>query len=322
MARININAASEPVLLKLPGVGTSLARRIVAYREENGPFRTKRDLIRVQGISERLLDAISGRIALSSPGKPAPVEESSQEKAMWIPNLIGVVETMRAQHLALQQSRAATKNKKKGKSSSDSQKVKPVPAEVLLTDEVVSEIAFGLGIPPPAVRAVLKVVTLPYGFYGDGRPVVSFMGHIFWRRLKKRGIRMQALRKKFKNVLYPKWSPEYKKKGVKEYKRVKKAMRIHPDAALRSTSWGMFQIMGYHYKKLGYETVYDFVKHQQQSETAQLEDFLRLLSTGKIEQALRTPDLKKFARQYFGPGYRRRGKLKKLRKQYAKLDKG
>jgi competence protein ComEA len=51
--RVEINTASTRELEKLPGIGKSLAERIVAYREEHGPFRRVEHLMMVPGISER-----------------------------------------------------------------------------------------------------------------------------------------------------------------------------------------------------------------------------------------------------------------------------
>ena len=42
----------------LPGVGEVIAARIVAYREQTGPFRSVDDLIHVEGISDRAIDKI------------------------------------------------------------------------------------------------------------------------------------------------------------------------------------------------------------------------------------------------------------------------
>jgi len=47
---LDINTASESELTQLPGVGPSLARRIVEYREANGPFQSVDDLQNVSGI--------------------------------------------------------------------------------------------------------------------------------------------------------------------------------------------------------------------------------------------------------------------------------
>ena len=42
--KININTAREDQLQMLPGIGASLAQRIVDYRKDNGPFKALEDL--------------------------------------------------------------------------------------------------------------------------------------------------------------------------------------------------------------------------------------------------------------------------------------
>ncbi len=48
---VDVNRASDALLARVPGLTDRLARRIVAHRKENGPFRTRKDLLRVGGLS-------------------------------------------------------------------------------------------------------------------------------------------------------------------------------------------------------------------------------------------------------------------------------
>jgi competence protein ComEA len=63
-AGLDLNTATAAGLEGLPGVGPVLAARIVAYRDEHGPFGTVEDLLDVPGIGEAKLasmrDSISG----------------------------------------------------------------------------------------------------------------------------------------------------------------------------------------------------------------------------------------------------------------------
>ena len=49
---ININTASADDLERLPHIGRKTAEAIVAYREQNGPFRRVEHLLLIRGISE------------------------------------------------------------------------------------------------------------------------------------------------------------------------------------------------------------------------------------------------------------------------------
>ena len=64
--RINVNTATAEELEGLPGIGEVIAARIVAYREQNGPFRSVDDLIHVQGISDLTIDKFRD-LATTSP---------------------------------------------------------------------------------------------------------------------------------------------------------------------------------------------------------------------------------------------------------------
>lgn len=61
---IDINTATLEQLQALPKVGPVLAQRILAYRQENGPFRDIRDIAKVEGIGETILDAIVAYITV------------------------------------------------------------------------------------------------------------------------------------------------------------------------------------------------------------------------------------------------------------------
>lgn len=55
---LNINAAPENELMRLPGIGPSIARRIVEHRKQHGPFRKVDDLLRVKGIGAKKLEKL------------------------------------------------------------------------------------------------------------------------------------------------------------------------------------------------------------------------------------------------------------------------
>lgn len=53
--RVDLNSADQEALETLPRIGPALAERIIAWREDNGRFRSVDDLLAVPGIGEKLL---------------------------------------------------------------------------------------------------------------------------------------------------------------------------------------------------------------------------------------------------------------------------
>jgi len=52
---VNINTASKAELMSVRGIGEKRAEAIIAYRDQNGPFKSVDDLESVQGIGPAIL---------------------------------------------------------------------------------------------------------------------------------------------------------------------------------------------------------------------------------------------------------------------------
>lgn len=55
---VDINEADWPELLQLPGLGETMARRIISDRLQHGPFRSVEQLDRVNGIGPRTMERL------------------------------------------------------------------------------------------------------------------------------------------------------------------------------------------------------------------------------------------------------------------------
>jgi comEA protein len=62
--RMNVNLATHRQLTLLPGIGPSLASRIIDYRETAGRFRSVEDLLNVKGIGPRTLERFQGMVVV------------------------------------------------------------------------------------------------------------------------------------------------------------------------------------------------------------------------------------------------------------------
>ena len=61
---LDLNSATEAELMELPGIGEELARRIVEYRENNGPFSAVEDIMQVSGIGESKFAGLKDRVTV------------------------------------------------------------------------------------------------------------------------------------------------------------------------------------------------------------------------------------------------------------------
>ncbi|MBP5417075.1 MAG: helix-hairpin-helix domain-containing protein [Clostridiales bacterium] len=60
--RVDINDAGVSELSQLPGIGPKTAEKIISYRETNGRFETKEDIMKVPGIGESKFEKIKDLI--------------------------------------------------------------------------------------------------------------------------------------------------------------------------------------------------------------------------------------------------------------------
>lgn len=67
LPKVDINSAGVDELMRLPGIGETLARRIVAYREEHGPFGSVGELENVEGIGEKTIARIRELVSVGGP---------------------------------------------------------------------------------------------------------------------------------------------------------------------------------------------------------------------------------------------------------------
>ena len=61
---ISINHAGKEDLAALPGIGDTLAQRILDYREKNGDFTSAEDILNVEGIGAKKLEQILDLIVI------------------------------------------------------------------------------------------------------------------------------------------------------------------------------------------------------------------------------------------------------------------
>ena len=194
--------------------------------------------------------------------------------------------------------------------------------ENTLKDEDYRWVANAMGLEPAIVKAVIEVETGKRGaFVAPMKPVILFEGHVFWRRLKLYGLDPVDYMRGNEDILHVEWTRRNYKGGLKEYERLERARKIHHDSALESTSWGLFQIMGFNYEKCGCNNVNEFVEKMCSGIRGQLTLWAEFLHRNGLDECLRNRRWSLFALRYNGRGYKVNHYDKRLKMAYLKYKK-
>lgn len=188
-----------------------------------------------------------------------------------------------------------------------------------------SEAAKLLGVEEAAVKAVASVESQGYGFIKDPQtdkdvPKILFERHIMFKRLRDyTSIKSADMVAKYPDIVNP--SPGGYKGGLAEHQRLDRAVQIDRVSALESASWGSFQIMGFHWKALGFNSVQELV-NKAYTEEGQLDLFVRFVKASpNVLRALKAKDWVGVARAYNGPGYAANKYDIKMKEAYERFSK-
>lgn len=166
---------------------------------------------------------------------------------------------------------------------------------------------------PVRLWAVMGVETAGCGFQADRRPKVLFERHVFSAQT---GGRFDATHPYLSNQV----AGGYEFGGPNQYARLQKAIALDRAAALRSTSWGLGQVLGKNAEAAGFADVQSMIEAMAQAENAQLEGMVRFVVSERLDRALRAGDWERFARGYNGKDYWKHGYQDLLAREEARLE--
>lgn len=188
-----------------------------------------------------------------------------------------------------------------------------------ITGDDLFNAAVRLRVPLANLKALAQKESGRASFSRDGRPVILFEAHWFSRLTHGR------FDKSHPDISSPRWDRRlYARHMPGRYRRLARAAALDLDAALSSASWGKFQIMGFHWQRLGYASAWDFAMHMVASEANHLDALVRFIEANRLQAALRAckpnnpASCVEFARRYNGSGYRQNGYHVKLANLIAK----
>lgn len=191
-----------------------------------------------------------------------------------------------------------------------------------LTKQQIIEAANKVDCHPAAIMAVIHVET-PWPHVGDvepGKPLILNERHWFYKLTGT--LPVSRTHPKLSNKKpggYCKGN-SWKDRQKCEHERLKIKLTIHREAALKSISMGLFQVMGFNYAIIGYSNVEEMWKDALKvDDSIDLDWFLEFIKVNKLDDELRRLDWSGFARGYNGPSYRKNHYDDKLHLYYHKF---
>jgi hypothetical protein len=172
-----------------------------------------------------------------------------------------------------------------------------------------------LGVHTAEVWAILQVETLGCGFLDDRRPQILFERHVFHRETK--GIFDDEA-----PDLSNRKAGGYGAGRAHQHERLARAIRLDRQAALRSASWGLGQIMGFNAERAGFADTEAVIAAMVEDEDVQLAGMATWIEANGLHKLLRVHDWASFARSYNGADYAINQYDKRLAAAFAKLQSG
>lgn len=209
----------------------------------------------------------------------------------------------------------------------------------MISDATINTLSTLHTLEPAIVKAVRDVESKNSGFINATEPMILFEPHIFWDQLQRAGkfpkdymITVAAkdrsgksipggIRKvnpAYEDILYERWTPGKYGPYSKQHERLQRAARIDRDCALRSASWGAFQIMGFNWSLTNSQSLQDFITRMYKNEDEHLIMFFEFCVNKKLLPLLREKNFAKFAEIYNGKLYYVHGYDKRLLDTYNK----
>lgn len=170
--------------------------------------------------------------------------------------------------------------------------------------------ARSIGVPDRNLRAVIAVESGGRSFGPEGRPIILFEPHVFHRRTEGRWSPTSFSYARWRDLPYP-------ASQLARWEQMADAAARNEVAALESASWGLFQIMGFHWKALGYASAESFALAMVKGEAAQLGALVTFIKVNGLADELaagstNADSWRAFARGYNGAGYAQNAYHEKL----------
>lgn len=181
----------------------------------------------------------------------------------------------------------------------------------LLTSQDYIDAAKILECEVAAIKAVASVEAgKGGGFLSNDKPKILFESRWFNKLTNSKYLKSHS------HLATKRWVRNYYG-GEREYIRLNEAILLNIRAALKSSSWGMFQVLGANHNIVGWLDLLSFVEDMYKNERKHLDAFVGFIQYNNLEVKLQNKDWPGFADVYNGPGYKKHNYDGKMAKSYA-----
>lgn len=182
--------------------------------------------------------------------------------------------------------------------------------EKTLSISQIHTLATGNGYEYAALAAVKNVESSGHGFsLATGKLIIQF--EPLWFKRKYEDWREHSTGHT--------WVNNGVSNQIAEWKAFNDAFSINANAAMEATSIGLMQVMGFHWKELGFKSVGEMWDFAKESEANQMELGIRFIKINKsLDRALKLKDWRTFALYYNGKEYEKFNYHNRLAAEYKK----
>jgi N-acetylmuramidase len=282
----------------------------VAAATSLGPNRLRTLLYRFVGQSKAVIAVPLKTVNSVSTGMAGPISRASNQsealvhivlaKAFKDASFLGrqrdaALESRVQQHLVLLHSQRAAKPLIELYRDVTHTLLPPTMCFAPISDVQYAEVAKSLDIEVAAIKAIASVESSGEGYDTKGRPIVRLEAHWF---------------KKLTNNLYDQSHPHLSNttpasyrygNWSNQYSRLYEAIALDSVAAIKATSWGQFQVMGFNHN--GWPDPVSFARAMQADPVNQLKTFAAYLRDRKLVTHIQKKDWASVALGYNGGDY-------------------
>lgn len=174
-----------------------------------------------------------------------------------------------------------------------------------IADEDYEAAARSMGVEVAVLKAIGKKESKGNSFYRQGQAVILFERHKMYANLRDKGYtktQLMNLKEKYPRIV----NPIYGGYGTytEQYEKLETAKKIDYDAAIQSSSWGKFQVLGCYYSN-SYSSTKELEEAMNMCEKQQFNYFIAYLKGSTyLINAIKNKDWERIAQFYNGANWK------------------